>query len=109
MRIAVAFLGALLSLPAYAQSYPVKPVRILVGFSPGGSTDMTARIFGQELNKLWGTQVVVDNRPGASGMIAAELVSKVAPDGYTMLVSPSRRSCSRKWVTTRARISRRSR
>jgi tripartite-type tricarboxylate transporter receptor subunit TctC len=78
----------LLSLGAHAQTYPAKTVRILVGFAPGGSTDLTARIFGQELNKVWGIQVVVDNRPGASGMIAAELASKAVPDGYTLLVSP---------------------
>jgi tripartite-type tricarboxylate transporter receptor subunit TctC len=88
MRIAVALVAALLSLGAHAQTYPAKPVRILVGFAPGGSTDLTARIFGQELNKVWSIQVVVDNRPGASGMIAAELASKAVPDGYTLLVSP---------------------
>ena len=88
MRIAVALFAALLCVAAHAQSYPAKPVRILVGFAPGGSTDLTARLFAQELNKLWGTQVVVDNRPGASGMIAAELTSKAPPDGYTWLVSP---------------------
>ena len=82
--------AALLSFAAtaHAQVYPAKSVRILVGFAPGGSTDLTARIFAQELNKLWGTQVVVDNRPGASGMIGAELAAKSAPDGYTWLVSP---------------------
>ena len=73
---------------ASAQTFPTKPVRILVGFAPGGSTDLTARLFAQELNKLWGTQVVVENRPGASGMIAGDLVAKAAPDGYTWLVSP---------------------
>ena len=88
MRIAVALLALSLSFAAHGQAYPAKPVRILVGFAPGGSTDLTARLFGQELNKLWGTQVVVDNRPGASGMIAAELTAKAAPDGYTWLVSP---------------------
>jgi len=84
------FLAAALSFAAatHAQTYPAKAVRVLVGFAPGGSTDLTARIFAQELNKLWNTQVVVDNRPGASGMIAAELASKSAPDGYTLLVSP---------------------
>jgi tripartite-type tricarboxylate transporter receptor subunit TctC len=61
---------------------------MLVGFAPGGSTDLTARLFAQELNKLWGTQVVVDNRPGASGLIAAELAAKAPPDAYTWLVSP---------------------
>jgi tripartite-type tricarboxylate transporter receptor subunit TctC len=82
--------AALLSLAgaAHAQSYPAKTVRILVGFAPGGSTDLTARIFAQELNKLWGSQVVVDNRPGASGMIGADLAAKSPPDGYTWLVSP---------------------
>jgi len=72
----------------HAQSYPAKTVRILVGFAPGGSTDLTARVFAQELSKLWGTQVLVDNRPGASGLIAGELTAKAAPDGYTWLVSP---------------------
>lgn len=73
---------------AHAQTYPAKTVRIVVGFAPGGSTDLTARIFAQELNRLWNTQVVVDNRPGASGMIGAELAAKAPPDGYTLLVSP---------------------
>ena len=72
----------------YAQTFPAKPVRILVGFAPGGSTDVTARIYAQELNKLWGTQVVVENRPGASGMIGADVAAKAPPDGYTWLVSP---------------------
>jgi tripartite-type tricarboxylate transporter receptor subunit TctC len=82
-------LGAMLSsTAAQAQTYPARTVRIVVGFAPGGSTDLTARIFAQELNKLWNTQVVVDNRPGASGMIGAELVAKSPPDGYTLLVSP---------------------
>jgi tripartite-type tricarboxylate transporter receptor subunit TctC len=84
------FLAAALSCAAaaHAQTYPSKPVRIVVGFAPGGSTDLTARIFAQELNKLWNTQVVVDNRPGASGMIGAEIAAKSPPDGYTWLVSP---------------------
>ncbi len=81
---ALLFFGAVV----HAQNYPAKPVRIVVGFAPGGSTDLTARIFAQELNKLWNSQVIVDNRPGASGMIGAEVVSKAAPDGYTWLVSP---------------------
>jgi len=86
--------AALLSLAGAATAqtastaYPAKTVRILVGFAPGGSTDLTARIFAQELNKLWNSQVVVDNRPGASGMIGAELAAKSPPDGYTWLVSP---------------------
>lgn len=73
---------------AQAQTYPARTVRLVVGFAPGGSTDLTARIFAQELIKAWSSQVVVDNRPGASGMIGAELVAKSPPDGYTLLVSP---------------------
>lgn len=90
MKIAITIVAALLSSAAisHAQTYPTKPVRILVGFAPGGSTDLTARVYAQELNKLWGTQVIIDNRPGASGMIAAELAAKAPPDGYTWLVSP---------------------
>lgn len=78
----------LVAIAAHAQTYPSKPVRIVVGFAPGGSTDLTARLYSQELNRLWNMQVIVDNRPGASGMIGAEVAAKSAPDGYTLLVSP---------------------
>jgi tripartite-type tricarboxylate transporter receptor subunit TctC len=91
MKNLLTLLCAALLLPSgavHAQNYPAKTVRILVGFAPGGSTDLTARIFAQELNKLWNSQVVVDNRPGASGMIGADLAAKSPPDGYTWLVSP---------------------
>jgi tripartite-type tricarboxylate transporter receptor subunit TctC len=82
------FALSLAALPAAAQNFPSRSARIVVGFAPGGATDVTARLIAQELNKLWGQQVVVDNRPGASGMIGAEIVAKAAPDGYTMLISP---------------------
>jgi tripartite-type tricarboxylate transporter receptor subunit TctC len=72
---------------AAAQSYPNKPVRFIVPFSPGGLSDTVARVLGQQLNTAWGQQVVVDNRPGASGIIASELVAKSAPDGYTLLLA----------------------
>ena len=87
MHLLAAWLLGMAAL-GHAQSYPAKPVRILVGFAPGGSTDVTARIMALELSKLWNQQVIVDNRPGASGMIGAELAAKAAPDGYTLLVSP---------------------
>src|SRR4051812_35873626 len=72
----------------YAQTFPAKSVRIVVGFTPGGVTDVAARIIAQKLTEAWGQTVVVDNRPGASGIIGAETVSKAPPDGYTLLVSP---------------------
>jgi tripartite-type tricarboxylate transporter receptor subunit TctC len=71
-------------------SYPTKPVRLLVGFSPGGGTDVAARIIAKKLSETWSQQVVVDNRAGAGGLLAFELVAKANPDGYTLLAaSPS--------------------
>lgn len=77
-------LFALLS-PAAAQEYPLKPVRLLVGFPAGGPTDILARVIGEKLSGQLGQPVVIENRPGAAGNIAADAVSKAAPDGYTLL------------------------
>ena len=85
-RCGLAAAGAVLLGPAWAQTYPVKPVRILVGFSAGGGTDVTARVLAQKLGEYLGQSVVVENRPGSGGMIATEAVSKAAPDGYTLLL-----------------------
>lgn len=70
---------------AEAQNYPVRPVRVLVGFTPGGTTDVVARILAQKMSEGLGQSVVIDNRPGAGANIAAELAAKSPPDGYTLL------------------------
>jgi tripartite-type tricarboxylate transporter receptor subunit TctC len=70
-------------------SYPVRPVRVVVPYSPGGSSDTVARIVGQKLGETLGQQFVIDNRPGASGSLGRDLVAKAAPDGYTLLIGDS--------------------
>jgi tripartite-type tricarboxylate transporter receptor subunit TctC len=69
--------------------FPEKPVRVYVGYAAGGLPDTTARIVGQKLNDLWGQQMVIENRPSANGILAAELTAKAPPDGYTLLVTDS--------------------
>src|SRR5687768_13150075 len=67
------------------QSYPVKPIRMVVHFPPGGPTDLVARTVGQKFTEAWGQQVVIDNRPGAGGVVGVESVVRAPPDGYTLL------------------------
>ncbi len=71
---------------ANAQTYPTKPVRLIVGFPPGGGTDVVARVIAQKLTEWWGQAVTVENRAGATGTIGADSVAKAAPDGYTLLM-----------------------
>src|SRR3954463_7232585 len=87
-RILLIFSLLIASLPAPAQeTWPAKPVRLIVPSSPGGGTDVFARILGQALGESLKQQFIVDNRPGASGNIGAAAAAKSAPDGYTFLVS----------------------
>ena len=83
VSLAAALLGAA---PAAAQAWPQKPIRLVVGFAPGGVADITARVVAQKLAEQLGAQVVVDNRPSAGGIVAADAVAKAPPDGYTLLL-----------------------
>ena len=83
-------LAALGSVPAaHAQTYPVKPIRMIVPFTAGGPADIAGRIVAQKLTEAWGQQVIIENRTGASGTIGAEAVAKAPADGYTVLVNAS--------------------
>ena len=89
MRRVFALLAAFASTLAMAQSYPTKPMHMLVAFPPGGPTDIMARLLSQQLSESLGQPVVVENRVGASGNLATQEVAKAAPDGYTMLIHSS--------------------
>jgi tripartite-type tricarboxylate transporter receptor subunit TctC len=88
MKRAAAFMVlALAGTSAFAADYPVKAIRIIAPFPPGGSVDLVARLVGMDLSKALGQQIVIDNRSGASGMIGTEVAKNAAPDGYTLLVN----------------------
>lgn len=87
-RLLVAALGTwvVLASGAYAQNYPTRPIRFIVGYTPGGTTDILARVVGQKLAEAWGQQVAVDNRPGAGTNIGSEIAARSAPDGHTLFM-----------------------
>jgi tripartite-type tricarboxylate transporter receptor subunit TctC len=90
IRLPALLMMAALTPPAWAQkpdSYPAKPVRVVVPFTPGASTDIVARLLGSKLSEGWGQQFIVDNRPGAGGALGAETVARAEPDGYTIMVT----------------------
>lgn len=82
--IAVAIAASFLIMPAFAQTYPAKSIRLLVPFGPGGVGDITSRAVAQKMGEAMNQQVIIDNRPSAGGIVAAELVAKSDPDGYTL-------------------------
>jgi tripartite-type tricarboxylate transporter receptor subunit TctC len=86
-RLAAIALFALTAVAARGDTFPSRPIRIVVPFAAGGATDLIARVVGQKLTESLGQAVVVENRPGASGMIGADLVAKAPPDGYTLLMA----------------------
>ena len=88
VRLAMALVSLAVVLPAHSQdAYPTRPLRLVVPYPPGGASDVTARLIGQKVAESWGQQVVIDNRPGANGIVALEHVAKQPPDGYTLLLA----------------------
>ena len=86
MRLVFLVLALTLAEGAAAQGYPVKPIRFVVPYAPGGNTDILSRLLGQKLNEAWRQQVIIDNRPGAAGTVGAELVARAPADGYTIIM-----------------------
>jgi tripartite-type tricarboxylate transporter receptor subunit TctC len=85
-RYAILAAALAAALPAVAQNYPARTVRVIVPYAAGGNTDFTARTLGTKLTEMWGQQVIVDNRPGGGTNIGSELAAKAAPDGYTLFM-----------------------
>jgi tripartite-type tricarboxylate transporter receptor subunit TctC len=83
------FLGVMLAFSSQAQTYPNKPIHLIVGFAPGGGTDIVARAIGPKISEILGQPVIIENRSGAAGTIAADYVAKSNPDGYTLLMGHS--------------------
>ncbi|MDB5811344.1 MAG: hypothetical protein JWN94_3466 [Betaproteobacteria bacterium] len=86
-RLTLVACGVLIACSAVAQSYPNRPIRLVSPYAPGGGTDFFSRLVGQKLSEALGASIVTDNRPGAGGVIGADIVAKSQPDGYTLLMS----------------------
>ena len=84
--VATGLIAALFQGGAFAQTYPSKPVRLIVTYPAGGSSDLMSRVFGQKLSELWGQPVIIESKPGAAGSIGMDFAAKQAPDGYTFVV-----------------------
>jgi tripartite-type tricarboxylate transporter receptor subunit TctC len=86
MRVLFLIVAALLSAACWAQAWPAKPVKLIVTYPPGGSSDLMSRVYGAKLGELWGQQVIIESKPGAAGSIGTEYTANQPPDGYTFLV-----------------------
>src|SRR5512141_451647 len=86
LRTTALMLMLTLAMGVSAQDYPLKPMRFVVPYAPGGNTDILSRLIGQKLNEAWKQQVIIDNRPGAAGTIGAEIVARAPADGYTIIM-----------------------
>jgi len=86
-KFLVLLAASLLASPAFAQTWPARPVTFIVPFAPGGGTDISARTLAARLTQKWGQSVIVENRGGAGGLLGADVVAKAKPDGYTMLIA----------------------
>ena len=89
-----AFIAIIACVPAAGQGYPVKPIRLIVPYPPGGPTDLVGRAMGQKLTEAWGQQVLVENRAGAASAVGTEVAARSPADGYTLLLG---------WLTLRQR------
>src|SRR5438128_11443695 len=87
MKLLFALLASLFLSPAIAQQYPSKPIRMIVPYAPGGTSDILARQIGPKLTEAWGQPVIVENKTGANGNVGADFVAKSAPDGQTLLIT----------------------
>src|SRR5688572_10751154 len=86
MKWLALLLGAVFSASALAQAYPTKPVRLIVTYPPGGSSDLMSRVYGAKLAELWGQQVIIESKPGAAGSIGMDFAARQPNDGYTFVV-----------------------
>src|SRR5471032_355764 len=85
--VAALAVAAISAAVAADRTYPTKPIRLIVPYAPGGGNDTLARVIGGKLSEAWNQQVIIDNRPGANGLVACEITATAAPDGYTLLMA----------------------